>query len=43
MRDAVALLPELDVPEPTVLPLERFREGVELFTRRDALKVVFVP
>jgi L-iditol 2-dehydrogenase len=43
MRDAVRLLPALQVPEPTVLPLERFREGLELFTRRDALKVVFVP
>ena len=32
-----------DVPEPTVLPLERFAEGLELFRRRDALKVVFTP
>jgi L-iditol 2-dehydrogenase len=43
MVDAAALLPELDVPEPTVLPLERFEEGLDLFLRRDALKVVFVP
>jgi hypothetical protein len=43
MVDAAALLPELDVPEPVVLPLERFAEGLELFLRRDALKVVFVP
>ena len=34
MRAAAALLPELDVPEPTVLPLERFAEGLELFARR---------
>ena len=43
MRQAVELLPELDLPEPTVLPLERFAEGLELFRRREALKVVFVP
>jgi L-iditol 2-dehydrogenase len=43
MRDAAALLPELDLPEPIVLPLERFAEGLDLFRRRDALKVVFVP
>lgn len=43
MRAAAALLPELDLPEPTVLPLSRFAEGLELFRRREALKVVFVP
>jgi L-iditol 2-dehydrogenase len=43
MRAAAALLPELDVPEPVVLPLERFADGLDLFLRRDALKVVFVP
>jgi L-iditol 2-dehydrogenase len=43
MRAAAALLPDLDVPQPTVLPLERFDEGLELFARREALKVVFVP
>ncbi len=43
MPEAVALLHELDVPEPLVLPLERFVEGLELFRRRDALKVVFTP
>jgi L-iditol 2-dehydrogenase len=43
MPEAVALLHELDVPEPTILPLERFAEGLELFRRRDALKVVFTP
>ena len=40
---AVELLPELDLPEPTVLPLERFAEGLELYRRRRALKVVFTP
>jgi threonine dehydrogenase-like Zn-dependent dehydrogenase len=43
MSDAVALLADLDVPEPTVLPLERFADGLELFRRRDALKLVFTP
>ncbi len=43
MRQAADLLPELELPEPTVLPLERFDEGLELFRRREALKVVFTP
>ena len=43
MREAVALLHDLEVPEPTVLPLARFGDGLELFRRRDALKVVFTP
>jgi L-iditol 2-dehydrogenase len=43
MEAAAALLHELDLPEPTVLPLDRFAEGLDLYTRREALKVVFVP
>ena len=43
MPDAVALLGEVEVAEPVVLPLERFADGLELFRRRDALKVVFAP
>jgi threonine dehydrogenase-like Zn-dependent dehydrogenase len=43
MPEALALLHDIDVPEPVVLPLERFAEGLELFRRRDALKVVFTP
>ena len=43
MREAAALLDDLDVPEPVVLPLERFADGLDLFRRREALKVVFVP
>ena len=43
MEAAAALLPALDVPQPIVLPLERFDEGLDLFLRREALKVVFVP
>ena len=43
MREAAAVLPELDVPEPTVLPLRRFEEGIELYRSGQALKVVFRP
>jgi L-iditol 2-dehydrogenase len=43
MHAAAAQLPSLDVPEPLVLPLDRFDEGLELFLRRETLKVVFVP
>lgn len=43
MVKAAALLPELEVPEPTVLPLERFAEGLELYRSGAALKVVFTP
>jgi hypothetical protein len=43
MQEAIALLPELDVPEPTVLPLERFAEGLARYRSGDALKVVFTP
>jgi hypothetical protein len=43
LAQAVALLPELDLPEPLVLPLERFSEGLERYRRREALKVVFTP
>ena len=43
MRDAAALLPALDLPEPTVLPLRRFDEGLELYRSGRALKVVFRP
>ncbi len=43
MHEAVELLPSLRLPHATVLPLERFSEGLDLFRRRDALKVVFTP
>jgi L-iditol 2-dehydrogenase len=43
MQDALAFLPGLD-PIPTVtLPLERFDEGLDLYRRREAVKVVFTP
>jgi threonine dehydrogenase-like Zn-dependent dehydrogenase len=40
---AVELLPALELPQVTTLPLERFAEGVDLYRRGDALKVVFTP
>ena len=43
LREAVALLPLLDLPEPAVLPLTRFAEGLDLFRRGAVLKVVFTP
>ncbi len=43
MREAAALLPELELPAPTVLPLARFAEGLELYRSGRALKVVFTP
>ncbi|HEX4679275.1 MAG TPA: alcohol dehydrogenase catalytic domain-containing protein [Gaiellaceae bacterium] len=42
-RSAVELLPTLVLPEVTTLPLDRFLQGVELYRRGDALKVVFTP
>jgi L-iditol 2-dehydrogenase len=43
MSAALEQLPRLDVPEPEVLPLERFEEGLERYRAGRALKVVFVP
>lgn len=43
MESAAALLPELHIEAPRVLPLERFEEGLELQRRGEGLKVVFVP
>jgi threonine dehydrogenase-like Zn-dependent dehydrogenase len=43
MEEAAALLPELEVPRPVVLPLERFAEGLDLYRSGRALKVVFAP
>jgi L-iditol 2-dehydrogenase len=42
-RRALELLPSLRLPRVTRLPLERFLEGVELYRRGEALKVVFTP
>jgi L-iditol 2-dehydrogenase len=43
MEAAAALLPELELPEPTVLSLDRFAEGLDLYRSGEALKVVFTP
>jgi L-iditol 2-dehydrogenase len=43
MREALALLPALELPAPTVLPLEQFEEGLERYRSGRALKVVFTP
>ncbi len=40
---AIELLPSLELPPVTTLPLARFREGVDLYRRGGALKVVFTP
>lgn len=43
MEEAVRLLPSLDLPEPTVLPLERIGEALRLFREGAVVKVVLVP
>jgi L-iditol 2-dehydrogenase len=43
MLAAVNLLPTLDPIPTTVLPLERFDEGLDLYRDRKAVKVVFTP
>ena len=43
MLAAVNLLPTLEPIPTTVLPLERFDEGLELYRDRQAVKVVFTP
>jgi threonine dehydrogenase-like Zn-dependent dehydrogenase len=43
LQVAIELLPVLDLPEPEVLPLDRFGEGVERYRNGAAVKVVFTP
>jgi L-iditol 2-dehydrogenase len=43
VQRALELLPELQLPDAAVLPLERFAEGVEMYRRGEVLKVVFTP
>jgi L-iditol 2-dehydrogenase len=43
MREAISLLTELELPKPTVLPLEQFHDGLDLYRGGDTLKVVFQP
>jgi threonine dehydrogenase-like Zn-dependent dehydrogenase len=42
-RLAIDLLPSLVLPPVTTLPLDRFRDGVELYRSGEALKVVYTP
>ncbi len=41
--EAIELLPSLELPPVTTLPLERFAHGLDLYRRGDAYKVVFAP
>ena len=43
MREALAVLPELEPIQTLTLPLERFAEGLELYRSHEAVKVVFTP
>jgi L-iditol 2-dehydrogenase len=43
MEEAVALLPELDLPEPTMFPLAAFADALAAFRDGSVLKVVLVP
>ena len=42
-RDAIGLLPWLELPPATSLPLDRFAEGLDLYRTGEALKVIFRP
>ena len=43
VREAIELIPALSLPEPVTLALDRFMEGLDLYRRSEALKVVFTP
>lgn len=43
MREAIALLAGLDPIPTATLPLERFAEGLDLYRRHEAVKVVYTP
>ena len=43
MEQAARLLPSLEVPEPTVIPLVRIEEALRLYREGAVLKVVLVP
>jgi L-iditol 2-dehydrogenase len=43
MEEAVELLPRLDPIPAVTLPLDRFAEGLDLYRRHEAVKVVFTP
>ncbi len=43
LEDALRLLPLLELPEPSVWPLEEFQRGLDAYMSGAALKVVFTP
>ena len=43
VREAIELIPALDLPQPVTMPLEEFPVGLDLYRRGEALKVVFTP
>jgi L-iditol 2-dehydrogenase len=43
MVEACSVIGKLELPQPTVIPLERFEHGLELYRSGAALKVVFTP
>jgi len=43
LEEAIALLPSLVLPPATLLPLDRFEDGLALYRSGEALKVVFTP
>ena len=43
MVEACGVIGKLELPEPTVLPLDRFDRGLELYRSGAAMKVVFTP
>jgi L-iditol 2-dehydrogenase len=43
LEEALGLLPALDLPEPSVWPLEEFQAGLEAYTSGEVLRVVYTP
>jgi threonine dehydrogenase-like Zn-dependent dehydrogenase len=43
LEDAIRLLPALELPEPSVRPLEEFEAGLDAYMSGETLKVVFTP
>jgi L-iditol 2-dehydrogenase len=43
LEEAARILPELDLPEPSIYPLTEFERGLDAYTSGKALKVVFTP
>jgi L-iditol 2-dehydrogenase len=43
LEEALRILPLLDLPEPTVWPLEEFQSGLDAYVSGAVLKVVFTP